>query len=1159
MNNFELLSVFEGEDSEVNALKEINLSKALLEDNQKKLFQLSGLREIYKIILKDIEPVADIKYLFIENSTFSSAIGSNRLDAFTCVMDADNGQFRKNIETYLRPVIATLQKEHHALLLHPDFCKSPSTAKAFVSVLPISEITFSGDIDGAEKKYENLTADEDNDRVALKKVEEEEFKNDGVYACNSNINIPYDNLKTESIETGRTNSPEKLHKLDHAVYNKYFLKGLPALDPNKFQSVFLSIPVLSSSGGLDEEDIGTDNRTRFKGHGALFVFFVLKKKSTITENSGHNFQSAFAGLALKLPRLVKTITFDYVFKIGLEKARRAKNEAIKSAKAAIMARNMSHNIGSHVISYLNAHLSNVEAVLDIGAFNDIVKRSKDAADGTIKLYFADKEGKGEFDNQKVQLPFLLGLGKFLGYLQERQDFIASIATDHIPPSSGVNLKDFVLDGFAWDSRQKRHGKEVTQYSNILLEYIAKSEGITREKLKIFFNEQDLDIPILADNSSVRGVNVALPGGIMGRQALYSVFENIIRNSAKHAKSKPEFHLHINVGDFNKFENYEFFKLSNNKNPVEKRSLQKISFSEFTGFEDNYYSLIIRDHFGNASANTLLNVLAGVEKEMINDDYSLNEQAKGLKEMRISAAWIRGKSVTDEKDEKFPFLMAGRLNVTKEAALSNIIRESQLEREKLDDPDIIQVIEEKISLLKQQLAAFDSSQRAEIVEQHLAFHILLPKSFKAIIISDKINDDIRKLLILHDWQVLSSKEISKVQNLYANMYILDSDVKENVLDLIYSFGNKVVEESEEKLLRKFRPGSFKTDLFSKRMIEAKITPNSIEGFHLEAGETLPAKIHELFIYLYKKIISENFKVSMNQVLINIDDDKDKQANVKPSTVLSEELINYPGKLNPTIGTFSHRINFRKHFELKHIALFQNQNKDGFDYVESITGDNSTNRLMRSEAKDDTWVLKMVEAALSKVLIIDERIWDDIVIPERNKESKVADDKVKLLRAKHIYVGNLFIHDEIDEHTKLVKKHKRTGLVKKIAKIYSVDSATNMVQDFLNITINDDGETDSLDINPAEGADTKFTFLLIHQGLLDKIFTHLRPDYYENISDLSAFFAETKLIVHSGRSRPSKEQLPHWIPFLSFSSIRSLLDDSKYSFSEQLYAAHPLLVK
>ena len=143
-----------------------------------------------------------------------------------------------------------------------------------------------------------------------------------------------------------------------------------------------------------------------------------------------------------------------------------REEAIKSAKAAIMSRNMSHNLGSHVMSYLKQNLSSVRRMLNDKILYELVKNDKIASTIT----------------ENMEMPFLVGLGHFVSYLQERQDFIATIATDFIPYNSTVNFKDGIYDMLNPDKKFERHSKNketVLQTDNILLGNIARSEGLGR--------------------------------------------------------------------------------------------------------------------------------------------------------------------------------------------------------------------------------------------------------------------------------------------------------------------------------------------------------------------------------------------------------------------------------------------------------------------------------------------------------------------------------------------------------------------------------------------------------------------------------------------------------------------------------------------------------
>ena len=223
-----------------------------------------------------------------------------------------------------------------------------------------------------------------------------------------------------------------------------------------------------------------------------------------------------------------------------------KNSAIihaeKAQKAAIMARNMSHNLGSHIMAYLKQQLFTVENIL---SRQDHV---------LYDIYDGTSNKNQDFAN--LQLPFLVGLGQFINYLQERQDYIATVATNYIPYPSPIDFKEAIFDGINPDLRWLRHYAPKNKKNkpfNILLNYIAKSEGYTRQPiefgqkpsnegryLQINYVDYNLDNdkPIKIDGfgsksmESAKGTNsisLAIPGGLIGRQAVFSIIENITRS------------------------------------------------------------------------------------------------------------------------------------------------------------------------------------------------------------------------------------------------------------------------------------------------------------------------------------------------------------------------------------------------------------------------------------------------------------------------------------------------------------------------------------------------------------------------------------------------------------------------------------------------------
>ena len=109
--------------------------------------------------------------------------------------------------------------------------------------------------------------------------------------------------------------------------------------------------------------------------------------------------------------------------------------AEQSAKAAIMSRNMSHNLGSHVMAYLKQHLNSVQDMIRDNVLSQIImpdeiklkdlegwrKRIEDTIEKNLRDLEEQKRKSGinevlpdsREQVKEVALPFLVGLGKFI--------------------------------------------------------------------------------------------------------------------------------------------------------------------------------------------------------------------------------------------------------------------------------------------------------------------------------------------------------------------------------------------------------------------------------------------------------------------------------------------------------------------------------------------------------------------------------------------------------------------------------------------------------------------------------------------------------------------------------------------------------------------------
>ena len=100
--------------------------------------------------------------------------------------------------------------------------------------------------------------------------------------------------------------------------------------------------------------------------------------------------------------------------------------------------------------------------------------------------------------------------------------------------------------------------------------------------------------------------------------------------------------------------------------------------------------------------------------------------------------------------------------------------------------------------------------------------------------------------------------------------------------------------------------------------------------------------------------------------------------------------------------------------------------------------------------------------------------------------------------------------------------------------------------------------------------KFEYLSIHQGLLDKLYGTFGISKKDTgkreilTRDLFLIFKDSDIIpfdegkkfflpgmcIHSGRSKPEKDDMPQHLPFIQYSAIEHAVQDCKYSLVELL---------
>ena len=431
----------------------------------------------------------------------------------------------------------------------------------------------------------------DNDIIVDNKTQEESWKDlsqYNVYFVNKSYKLSFRQYVDNLMNDNNDYDCQKRNDILLYLYNEYFTLGK--------KGNLLSVPLIGFPG-KKEVDNGS-----FEGLGAIFIYFISDKK--IDDSKIHRIANDIWFIGLQ-------ITYNSMFQIAYELSETARLESIKSAIAAIMSRNMSHNLGSHFISNTKNYFS---ALIDQGG--DSVANYR-------------------------------GVKHALQYIQERMDFIATVTSSDIYPFGAVNAKAQFFDELTPDDFGKRHDE---RSYNFLLDYLVLSEKISKRSwlgdgsvlsagdycmhLQIghwdgegnptYWNPESNSDEENVKRDEILRLNFAIPGGILGRHALLSIVENIIRNSAKHGQGK--------------FKDDKFVI----------RMLYRY----------DQHRLVI---FDNKEDKHIKNTVEGLKSRLKNihllKNGQLDHDNKGLKEMLVSAIWLQNENVAQvmtenelEKDE-----------------------------------------------------------------------------------------------------------------------------------------------------------------------------------------------------------------------------------------------------------------------------------------------------------------------------------------------------------------------------------------------------------------------------------------------------------------------------------------------------------------------------
>ena len=936
----------------------------------------------------------------------------------------------------------------------------------------------------------------------------------------------------------------------------------------------------------------------------------------------------FFGYVRRCRNFVSLIRTRYLRDL-IEKSR---YEATKSAKAAIMSRNMSHNIGSHVMSYLKQKLGSITAIMDKDSnvlYNltddEYLKRLMDQRElgnpevlqSAIQNVKKDKSSEENIttSKKKIEFPFLVGTGRFIGYLQERQDYIATIATDYIPYGAPVNLKDAIYDELNPDLRHMRHSNDDgNRPMNVLLSFIAKSEQLSRENMKIegqtFSTHNDILFgypkyeeegkkPILfgiepgegsdsknAALSVMRKVNFSLPGGLVGRQAIFSIVENLIRNAAKHGKPSNNLELIFDVLDLADLASN--LCLADRVCDTRWQDLYKAASDR-----EQLYLFTITDNltYDKSLAEKLRPALI---EDYLDDKGNMKPTNKGIKEIRISAAWMRG-----EVDESRYF--------------------------RYDDSA------DALSGKKAPLVGLEITN-----EGHLRYMICLPQDRLAAVITDGLSEEglslFNKLSQYRskDWKLYNTIEEAKAkeQSKISYHYMLVAPEKYN----------QVRPNTSNRLFVWDNPSETKSLL---AMAEELVSMNKDKNTSVDEVEKLYTRIKDTIIRTLHHVDDRSEPIYVWDETA-CTENKDKSICSKVLCAESDE--------NADTAKYVYR---RHHGTKKDFETYYSKKTTGggayrnIIAVDAITGDNSSDRIVRREPLNEEWYCSHLRALKKRVAIFDERLFmivhnvdenkfinkdhataqalkdvvdrlekgedfqkikvelqkNNLLREDTNRTLKFSTDSKKLIEKLNRRIEKcktLFTAQEAENYKSVFYREKGVDVFTIVrekegsfAVIGCVDDRVDKKENqeievickydkVATITFTDDPFDVKIDFQHHEFA-RHYDYISIHQGILDKIYEAFGIKEHGEVNDPKKCHVTKRLheefmregiytpipvvdhegsaqsgdldflpcfIIHSGRAKPTKNDMPQELPFVQYAAIEHGVLDCKYSLVELL---------
>jgi hypothetical protein len=918
----------------------------------------------------------------------------------------------------------------------------------------------------------------------------------------------------------------------------------------------------AESEGKNKNDIGSISYR-------VFIFYNLYDKDAIqvTKVTDYTFIQHF---------LKKLFVLAISTKRNKQFFNDIRQKSLKTSLSSCMARNQSHNIGSHVLSrfsqesdlanvlqeFKDAQFINYDNI-KVGDVNNWQSAFEVEKATLIKkmenLTFFEKWEKisrlnihknknvrnllarHELSNKRIAI--------FNNYMKERQELLAEIASTVPVIQTNKKFNEEVLQGFT-DNR-------------ILLDRIS---GI--DNFKFTFK---LDIQL--GNPKLEEINIAIANDVLGQQAFYIILENIIRNTAKHGskiaakttKTKngkeqekgelPEkviFTIRVTESTLdNSYYQITVFDdviadltpekiiCENKKNDVEKKKYYGdfISYSSIEGCENKTDKICVCGEIPKLT-KLIIDQNIKINLPILNDDNELRTEALGMIEMEACAAYLRKLPI--EKIQSEDYMLA-------------FSREARDElKEKISNKDgslrILRAVnpfnEKGLNKLKNASDTKKKKIKAELKyrENVLGYRFYLPKPKELLIIDTtnklykELNDSLLQEAKREGVTILAvkSENLKKIGN---------REALESKNDKVDYFDSNIIYPHEQLLVigdldEIKHPGKYLkgvNDYIKIYLPKRKLKVDILEIDKTEGG-------------LFKNLIKGNYNLLKAEVLRKIVEAKmeDKKLLLiyEDSPSYYQEVINKPTENNYVNLMFNfndHGTNYKTLSAKCFNQILTHKEKPFYNKNLIEYPDNFTNPVA---------VAKMFDSFLNNIVVLDERIQEKA--ETRYALLKNVDRPDISYREIWQNVGcfiPLKVGDQIDLSSSDFSKTEK-NIIKWIK---------GLRRGKLKTEISKEKKITEIENRTYKNIDT----LIIHIGVIEKMLAAKGknkecPKKKKKLVHrlLNGDFKNVNIILTSGRA-PRKENLVPGFSFLTISIVSEYLINNrfKYNLNELCNLARP----